>query len=139
MSGELIATIVGNLTSAPELRFTPSGDSVANFTVASTARTFDRKTNEWKDAEPLFMRCNIWRQPAENVTNSLDKGTRVIVSGRLRQRSFEVDGVKRTVMELEVDEIGASMRYATVKVTKAERVSGDQAPATVESDDSPPF
>ena len=124
MAGETIITVVGNLTADPELRFTPSGAAVANFTVASTPRTFDRQSQEWKDGEALFLRCNIWRQAAENVAESLTRGTRVIVSGRLKQRSFETkEGEKRTVVELEVDEIGPSLRYATAKVQKMSRSS----------------
>ncbi len=124
MAGDTIITVVGNLTADPELRFTPSGAAVANFTVASTPRMFDRQTNEWKDGEALFLRCNIWRQAAENVAESLTRGARVIVSGRLKQRSFETkEGEKRTVMELEVDEIGPSLRYATAKVNKGSRGS----------------
>src|SRR6266516_805995 len=124
MAGDTIITVVGNLTADPELRFTPSGAAVANFTVASTPRMFDRQTNEWKDGEALFLRCNIWRQAAENVAESLTRGTRVIVSGRLKQRSFETkEGEKRTVIELEVDEIGPSLRYATAKVNKGARGS----------------
>ena len=111
--------------SDPELRFTPSGAAVANFTVASTPRMFDRQTNEWKDGEALFLRCNIWREAAENVAESLTRGSRVIVQGRLKQRSFETrEGEKRTVIELEVDEIGPSLRYATAKVNKASRSGG---------------
>src|ERR671911_416358 len=107
MAGETTITLVGNLTADPELRFTPSGAAVANFTVASTPRTFDRQSQEWKDGEALFLRCNVWRQAAENVAESLTRGSRVIVSGRLKQRSFETkEGEKRTVVELEVDEIG---------------------------------
>ena len=122
MAGDTIITVIGNLTADPELRFTPAGAAVANFTVASTPRTFDRQTNEWKDGEALFLRCNIWRQPAENVAESLVRGSRVIVSGRLKQRSFETkEGEKRTVIELEVDEIGPSLRYATAKVNRAQR------------------
>ncbi|MEE3852116.1 single-stranded DNA-binding protein [Gordonia sp. LSe1-13] len=125
MAGDTVITVVGNLTADPELRFTPSGAAVANFTVASTPRTFDRQTNEWKDGEALFLRCNIWRDAAENVTESLSKGTRVVVQGRLKQRSFETrEGEKRTVVELEVDEIGPSLRYATAKVNKASRGGG---------------
>jgi single-strand DNA-binding protein len=125
MAGDTIMTVVGNLTADPELRFTASGAAVANFTVASTPRTFDRNTNEWKDGEALFLRCNIWRQPAENVAESLTRGSRVIVSGRLKQRSFETkEGEKRTVIELEVDEIGPSLRYATAKVNRAQRSDG---------------
>ena len=120
MAGDTIMTVVGNLTADPELRFTASGAAVANFTVASTPRTFDRASGEWKDGEALFLRCNIWRQPAENVAESLTRGSRVIVSGRLKQRSFETkEGEKRTVIELEVDEIGPSLRYATAQVTRA--------------------
>ncbi|MFZ2511063.1 MAG: single-stranded DNA-binding protein [Gordonia sp. (in: high G+C Gram-positive bacteria)] len=119
---DTVITVVGNLTAAPELRFTASGAPVANFTVASTPRTFDRQTNEWKDGEALFLRCSIWRDAAENVTESLDKGTRVIVQGKLKQRSYETrEGEKRTVVELEVDEIGPSLRYATAKVTRTPR------------------
>jgi len=129
MAGETITTVVGNLTADPELRFTPSGAAVANFTVASTPRTFDRQSGEWKDGEALFLRCNIWRQYAENVAESLTRGMRVVVQGRLRQRSFETkEGEKRTVVELEVDEIGPSLRYATAKVNKATRSGG--APAS---------
>ena len=125
MAGDTIITVIGNLTADPELRFTPSGAAVANFTVASTPRTFDRQSNEWKDGEALFLRCNIWREAAENVTESLTKGSRVIVQGRLKQRSYETrEGEKRTVVELEVDEIGPSLRYATAKVTKAARGNG---------------
>jgi len=124
MAGETIITVVGNLTADPELRFTSSGAAVANFTVASTPRTFDRQTNEWKDGEALFLRCNIWRQAAENVAESLTRGTRVIVSGRLKQRSFETkEGEKRTVVELEVDEVGPSLRFVTAKVNRGSRGS----------------
>lgn len=122
MAGETPITIVGNLTGDPELRFTPSGAAVANFTVASTPRQFDRQTNEWKDSETLFMRCSIWREAAENVAESLHRGTRVVVSGRLVSRSWETnDGEKRTVMEMQADEIGPSLKYATAQVTKASR------------------
>ena len=122
MAGDTIMTVIGNLTADPELRFTASGAAVANFTVASTPRTFDRASGEWKDGEALFLRCNIWRQAAENVAESLSRGSRVIVSGRLKQRSFETkEGEKRTVIELEVDEIGPSLRYATAKVNRAQR------------------
>jgi single-strand DNA-binding protein len=125
MAGDTIITVVGNLTADPELRFTPSGAAVANFTVASTPRSFDRQTNEWKDGEALFLRCNVWRQPAEHVAESLTRGSRVIVSGRLKQRSFETrEGEKRTVIELEVDEVGPSLRYATAKINKSTRGSG---------------
>ncbi len=125
MAGETVITVVGNLTADPELRFTPSGAAVANFTVASTPRTFDRQSGEWKDGEALFLRCNVWRQPAENVAESLTRGMRVMVSGRLRQRSFETrEGEKRTVVELEVDEVGPSLRYATAKINKVSRGNG---------------
>jgi single-strand DNA-binding protein len=125
MAGDTVITVVGNLTADPELRFTPSGAAVANFTVASTPRTFDRQSGEWKDGEALFLRCNIWRQAAENVAETLTRGARVIVQGRLKQRSFETrEGEKRTVIELEVDEIGPSLRYATASVTKASRGGG---------------
>jgi single-strand DNA-binding protein len=122
VAGDTIITVVGNLTADPELRFTPSGAAVANFTVASTPRIFDRQSNEWKDGDALFMRCSIWREAAENVAESLTRGSRVIVQGRLKQRSYETrEGEKRTVVELEVDEIGPSLRYATAKVNKASR------------------
>ena len=125
MAGDTIITVVGNLTADPELRFTPSGAAVANFTVASTPRIFDRQSNEWKDGDALFMRCSIWREAAENVAESLTRGSRVIVQGRLKQRSYETrEGEKRTVVELEVDEIGPSLRYATAKVNKASRSGG---------------
>ena len=125
MAGDTILTVVGNLTADPELRFTPSGAAVANFTVASTPRMMDRQTNEWKDGDPLFMRCSIWREAAENVAESLTRGSRVIVTGRLKQRSYETrEGEKRTVVELEVDEIGPSLKYATAKVNKAGRSGG---------------
>jgi single-strand DNA-binding protein len=125
MAGDTVMTVIGNLTADPELRFTASGAAVANFTVASNPRTFDRSTGEWKDGEALFLRCNIWRQPAENVAESLTRGARVIVSGRLKQRSFETkEGEKRTVIELEVDEIGPSLRYATAKINRAQRSDG---------------
>src|ERR1700761_7902436 len=125
MAGETVITVVGNLTADPELRFTPSGAAVASFTVASTPRTLDRATNEWKDGEALFLRCAIWREAAENVAESLTRGSRVIVQGRLKQRSFETrEGEKRTVVEVEVDEIGPSLRYATAKVNKASRSGG---------------
>ena len=124
MAGETVITVVGNLTADPELRFTPSGAAVASFTVASTPRTFDRQTNEWKDGEALFLRCSIWRQAAENVAESLQRGTRVVVSGRLKQRSFETrEGEKRTVIEMDVDEVGPSLRYATAKVNRTQRGS----------------
>ena len=122
MAGETIITVVGNLTADPELRFTPSGAAVASFTVASTPGTFDKSTNTWKDGDTLFMRCSVWREAAENVAESLTKGTRVIVQGRLVQRSFETrEGEKRTVVEMKVDEVGPSLRNATAKVTRSQR------------------
>ncbi|REF29402.1 single-stranded DNA-binding protein [Calidifontibacter indicus] len=125
-AGDTVITIIGNLTQDPELRFTPSGAAVANFTVASTPRQFDRQTNEWKDGETLFMRCSVWRDAAENVAESLTRGSRVIVSGRLKSRSFETkEGEKRTVVELDVDEVGPSLRYATAKVAKTQRGGGN--------------
>lgn len=147
MSGETIITVVGNVTADPELRFTNAGAAVANFTVASTSRTFDKQSGEWRDGEALFLRCNVWRQPAEHVAETLTRGMRVIVTGRLRQRSFETrEGEKRTVVELEVDEVGPSLRYATAKVAKAERRSEARSSApqddpwrSAPSDDEPPF
>jgi single-strand DNA-binding protein len=125
MAGETIITVVGNLTADPELRFTPSGAPVANFTVASTPRTFDKQSNEWKDGDALFLNCAVWRQAAENVAESLTKGMRVIVQGRLRQRSYETrEGEKRTVFECEVEEIGPALKYATAKVTRSSGGSG---------------
>ncbi|MCL2735073.1 MAG: single-stranded DNA-binding protein [Propionibacteriaceae bacterium] len=119
MAGETVITIIGNLTGDPELRFTPSGAAVANFTVASTPRTFDRMSNEWKDGEAMFLNCSVWRQVAENVAESLTKGMRVIVQGRLKSRSYETQsGERRTVFEVEVDEIGPALRYATAKVSR---------------------
>jgi single-strand DNA-binding protein len=124
MAGETVITVIGNLTNDPELRFTPNGAAVASFTVASTPRTFDRQSNEWKDGDTLFLRCTVWRQAAENVAESLHKGTRVVVQGRLKQRSFETrEGEKRTVVELEADEVGVSLRSATAKVSKSSRSS----------------
>ncbi|QCR20540.1 single-stranded DNA-binding protein [Agrococcus sp. SGAir0287] len=120
MAGETIITVVGNLTADPELRYTQNGLAVANFTIASTPRTFDRQANEWKDGEALFLRASVWREFAEHVSQSLTKGSRVIAQGRLKQRSFETQqGEKRTVIELEVDEIGPSLRYATAQVTRS--------------------
>src|SRR6185369_8442710 len=125
MAGETTITVIGNLTDDPELRFTPSGAAVAKFRLASTPRTLDRDSGQWKDGEPLFLQCSVWRQVAENVAESLQRGARVIVSGRLRQRSYETrEGEKRTVIELEVDEIGPSLRYATAKVQKMSRSGG---------------
>ena len=125
MAGETTITVVGNLTDDPELRFTPSGAAVAKFRIASTPRTLDRESGQWKDGEPLFLACNIWRDAAEHVAESLQRGSRVIVQGRLRQRSYETrEGEKRTVYELEVDEIGPSLRYATAKVQRMSRSGG---------------
>ncbi|UOK18398.1 ssDNA binding protein [Arthrobacter phage BruhMoment] len=122
MAGETTITLIGNLTNDPELRFTPSGSAVANFTIASTPRTFDAQSKEWKDGETLFLRSSVWREMAENVAESLTKGTRVIASGRLKSRSYETkEGEKRTVIEFEIEEIGASLRYANVKVNRTQR------------------
>ena len=125
MAGETVITVVGNLTGDPELRFTPSGAAVANFTIAATPRTFDRQTNEWKDGDTLFLNCSIWRQAAENVAESLQKGMRVVAQGRLKARSYETrEGEKRTVMELDVEEVGPSLKYATAKVARVQRSGG---------------
>ena len=124
MAGDTQITVVGNLTGDPELRFIQSGAAVVNFTVASTPRTFDRQSNEWKDGETLFMRCSLWREAAENVAETLTKGMRVIVTGRLVSRSWEANGEKRTVTEMQVDEVGPSLRYATAKVTRTQRAGG---------------
>jgi single-strand DNA-binding protein len=125
MAGETVITVVGNLVDDPELRFTPSGAAVANFRIASTPRTFDKQTNEWKDGDALFLSCSVWRQAAENVAESLQRGMRVIVQGRLKQRSYETrEGEKRTVVELEVDEVGPALAFATAKVTRASRSGG---------------
>jgi len=125
MAGETIITVVGNLTDDPELRFTPSGAAVANFTVASTPRTFDKNSNEWVDQEAMFLRCSIWRQAAENVAESLQRGMRVVVQGRLKARTYETrEGEKRTVFEIEVDEIGPSLKFATAKVNRTSRQGG---------------
>ena len=145
MANEPTTTITGNLTADPELRFTPSGAAVANFTVASTPRIYDRQSGEWKDGEALFLRCNIWREAAENVAESLTRGARVIVTGRLKQRSFETrEGEKRTVFEVEVDEVGPALRYATAEVQKMQRSGGDgeraprqQSPASASYVDDP--
>jgi single-strand DNA-binding protein len=152
MNGETQITIIGNLTGDPELRFIQSGAAVVNFTVASTPRTFDRQANEYKDGETLFMRCQLWREPAENVAETLTKGMRVIVTGRLVSRSWEKDGEKRSVMELQVDEVGPSLRYATAKVNRTQRSNGgvggfggtsqpaEYDPwATAPASDEPPF
>jgi single-strand DNA-binding protein len=144
MVGDTLITLIGNLTADPELRFTPAGKAVANFTVASTPRYFDRQANEWKDGDALFQRCNIWGQPAENVAESLTRGARVVVYGRLKQRSYETkEGEKRTVTEVEVDEIGPSLKFATAKVNKATRSSGGNgfgdAPAASEAPAADPW
>lgn len=124
-AGDTVITLVGNLVDDPELRFTSSGAAVAKFRIASTPRYMDRQTNEWKDGESLFLTCNVWRQAAENVAESLQRGMRVVVQGRLKQRSYETrDGEKRTVYEVEVDEVGPSLRNATAKVTKVQRSGG---------------
>jgi single-strand DNA-binding protein len=125
MAGETVITVVGNLVDDPELRFTPSGAAVANFRIASTPRVMDRQTNEWKDGDALFLSCSVWRQAAENVAESLQKGMRVVVQGRLKQRQYETrEGEKRTVVELDVDEVGPSLKYATAKVTRTTRQGG---------------
>ena len=126
MAGETLITVIGNLTADPELRFTPSGSAVANFTIASTQRTFDRQSNEWKDGEALFLRCSVWRETSENAAETLTKGMRVIAQGRLHQRKYTTkEGEDRTVMELEVDEIGPSLRFASAKVTRTNRSGGN--------------
>jgi single-strand DNA-binding protein len=125
MAGDTQITVVGNLVDDPELRFTPSGAAVANFRIASTPRSFDKQTNEWKDGEALFLSCSVWRQAAENVAESLQKGMRVVVQGNLRSRQYETrEGEKRTVFEIQVDEVGPSLRYATAKVTRTQRSGG---------------
>ena len=152
MAGEPVLTIVGNLTNDPGLRFTPSGQAVASFTVASSARYLDKTSNEWKDGEALYMRCSVWRQYAENVAESLTRGTRVIVTGRLKQRSYETrEGEKRTVIEMDVEDVGPALRYSTAKVTRVQRggggFGGDQGTgpendpwaASAPTDDEPPF
>jgi single-strand DNA-binding protein len=127
-AGDTNITLIGNLVDDPELRFTPSGAAVAKFRVASTPRYLDKQTNEWKDGESLFLTCNVWRQAAENVAESLQRGMRVIVQGRLKQRSYETkEGEKRTVFEVEVDEVGPSLRNATAKITRAQRGGGSYA------------
>jgi len=139
-AGDIVVTVVGNLTNDPELRFTPSGAAVASFTVASSSRYLDKATNEWKDGDPVFMRCSVWRQYAENVAESLTKGTRVIAQGRLKQRSYETkEGEKRTVFELDVEDVGPALRSATAKVTKVNRggASGGGAAATGGASDDP--
>lgn len=136
MAGETVITVVGNLTADPELRFTQSGAAVASFTVASTPSHFDKQSGKWVDDPALFMRCNVWRQVAENVAESLVRGARVIVTGRLKQRSFETkEGEKRTVVELDVDEIGPSLRYATAKVNRVSRDGGGSSGGSAPADD----
>ena len=136
MAGETVITVVGNLVDDPELRFTPSGAAVANFRIASTPRTFDRQTNEWKDGEALFLTCSVWRQAAENVAESLVKGMRVVVQGRLKQRSYEDrEGQRRTVVELEVEEVGPSLKYATAKVNRVQRGGGGGGYGSQAADD----
>jgi single-strand DNA-binding protein len=139
MPGDTTLVITGNLTADPTLRFTPAGAAVANFTVASTPRTFDRQTNEWKDGEPLFMRCSAWKQLAENVAESLTKGCGVIAQGRLKQRSYETkEGEKRTVVEMDIEEIGPSLKWATAKVTRAGRSnSGSQGGGSQQNNPAP--
>lgn len=147
MAGDTTITIIGNLTADIDLKYTAQGAAVANFTVASTPRSFDKASGEWKDGDALFMRCALWRQPAENLAESgLEKGARVVVVGRLKQRSFEKDGQKRSVIEMDVEEIGPSVRYATVQVNKAGRSSapaaqagGDPWPTAPANDDEAPF
>ncbi|MGV2853735.1 single-stranded DNA-binding protein [Glutamicibacter sp. AGC13] len=128
MAGETLITVIGNLTADPELRFTPSGSAVANFTIASTPRTFDRQSNEWKDGEALFLRASVWKEAAENVAETLTKGMRVVAQGFLKSRSYDAkEGERRTVMELEIQEIGPSLRYASAKVTRTQRGNGEGA------------
>ena len=140
MSNQTNLTVIGNLTGDPELRFTPSGAAVASFTIASTPRHFDKRANEWKDGETLFLRSSVWREQAENVAESLTKGTRVIAQGRLVQRSFETrEGEKRTVVELEVEDIGPALRNASAKVTRAQRQGGGFGQSQPVAADSDPW
>ena len=144
MAGDTIITVIGNLTADPELRFTPSGAAVASFTIASTPRSYNRTTSKWEDGEALFLRCSIWRQAAENVAESLTRGTRVIAQGRLQQRSYETrEGEKRTVIELQVDEIGPALTFATAQVKRAQRGSrqdnGHQGSGTASQGDDDPW
>lgn len=139
MANDTVITVIGNLTADPELRFTQNGVAVANFTIASTPRTYDRASNEWKDGEPLFLRASVWREFAEHVAGSLTKGARVIATGRLRQRSYETkEGEKRTSIELEIDEIGPSLRYATASITRAAGGSGSGGSGSGSNDWSQP-
>jgi single-strand DNA-binding protein len=138
MAGETTITVVGNLTADPDLRFTPSGHAVATFTVAATPRNFDKATNQWQDGDALFMRCSGWRQLAENIAETLTRGMRVVVTGRLKQRSFETrEGEKRTVIELDVEEVGPSLKYATAKVNKASRDGGGGQRQSAQTADDP--
>src|SRR5680860_366818 len=140
MAGETTITVVGNLVDDPELRFTPSGAAVANFRVASTPRTFDKQANEWKDGEALFLSCSVWRQAAENVAESLQRGMRIVVHGRLKARSYETrEGEKRTVFEIDVDEVGPSLKYATAKVTKTSRSGASQGGGSASSGGDDPW
>lgn len=143
MNGLPQVTLIGTLTSDPELRFTPNGAAVANFTVAANARFFDKTANEWRDGDATFLRCNLWRQAAENVCESLEKGQRVIVTGSLKQRSYETkEGDKRTVYEVEIDEVGPSLKFATAKVNRGQRSGGGAAaddPWATPATDEPPF
>lgn len=137
---ERTCTLTGNLTADPELRFTPGGAAVANFTVAATSRTLDKTTNQWRDGEALFLRCTLWRQAAENLAESLRRGDRVIITGRLRQRSFQTrEGDKRTTIELNVDEIGASLKFTTLKLTNTDRVTAQAPTSDQTADHEPPF
>lgn len=139
MANDTVITVIGNLTADPELRFTPSGSAVANFTIASTPRTFDRQSNEWKDGEALFLRSAVWREAAENVAETLTKGMRVIAQGRLKSRSYDTkEGERRTVMELEVDEIGPSLTFASAKVTRTQRSGGGGNRAPQQNQQSAP-
>lgn len=149
MAGETVITVIGNATADADLRFTPSGAAVASFTVASTPRTYDKQTQEWKDQPTLFLRCSVWRDQAENVAETVQKGTRLVVVGRLKQRSYEKDGVTRTVVELDADEVAVSLRNATAKVSRTQRESarGGAQPAAQDDPwatgtaqtDAPPF
>ncbi|WP_280491311.1 single-stranded DNA-binding protein [Nocardia asiatica] len=136
MAGDTVVTVTGNVTDSPELRFTPTGVAVANLTVASTPRFFDRQSNEWKDADPLFLRCTLWREPAEYAAESLPRGARVIVTGRLKQRTYETrEGQTRTVVELDVDELGASLRFATATISRVNRTSGTSSGSNTNTGD----
>ncbi|PRB78275.1 single-stranded DNA-binding protein [Arthrobacter sp. MYb214] len=137
MAGETLITVIGNLTADPELRFTPSGSAIAKFTIASTPRTFDRQSNEWKDGEALFLRASVWKEAAENVAETLTKGMRVVAQGFLKSRSYDTkEGERRTVMELEIQEIGPSLRYASAKVTRTQRGNGEGAAGRAQNSSS---